>query len=435
MVIWWIWVVLSSVEGPSDYPDIDAAWKEAMTALAQAGLGLPDKPLFLVVGRVETSEQNLVEAAKLDWKVQPTPPGKQAPLHVFADSDSIYVSCAGISALGRLAGILALEELPQSADGDVADAVIDDITKTIIPNKKESELIEELQEGGEVATTLARRRARRSMNKAMGPNFLADSREVERIKGRLKYLCRLISRDRQPYCPINGLLLLLPLGCSDTKAEATQTEQACQLDLGTIRSSFKMDCPVFAMVCDMEVLPGFVEFMRRQDAKKLLGRVGQRFCLASNMTGNQLQDQGREAIRWMCTSYLQQSVYPKFKTESADGADRDTVVAGNTSLFLFLDEMRDRTERLAGILAPFIASEAGNGWMFGGCYMAATGAQGQQGFVHGVVKRLAENQDCVTWTPQAQTDDANAHAQARFGCFLILLAWLGMGWVLWLKFF
>src|SRR5262249_28125117 len=47
---WWIWKLLMEEPEPSSFPDIDAAWEEAMRALAQGGIRLADLPVFLILG-------------------------------------------------------------------------------------------------------------------------------------------------------------------------------------------------------------------------------------------------------------------------------------------------------------------------------------------------------------------------------------------------
>ena len=39
----------------------------------------------------------------------------------------------------------------------------------------------------------------------------------ERYAARLRHLCRLIKRDRLGFCPINGILVLLPVSAADPK--------------------------------------------------------------------------------------------------------------------------------------------------------------------------------------------------------------------------
>src|SRR5262249_8256618 len=62
---WWLWRILGAEEGSSPFPDIDAAWHEALTALAQAGIDPRDAPLFLVLGQPLGSEEKLFAASPL----------------------------------------------------------------------------------------------------------------------------------------------------------------------------------------------------------------------------------------------------------------------------------------------------------------------------------------------------------------------------------
>ena len=76
-IAWWIWKLLAD-EIPSNYPDIDAAWEEAKAALGQAGIDVRSRPLFLVVGRPESGERNLFDAAQFKMEVKPTPSNPRA---------------------------------------------------------------------------------------------------------------------------------------------------------------------------------------------------------------------------------------------------------------------------------------------------------------------------------------------------------------------
>src|SRR6516225_414916 len=47
---WWLWLLVTGTE-ESEFPDIDAAWTEAIRGLYQGGIDPTDVPLFLVLGR------------------------------------------------------------------------------------------------------------------------------------------------------------------------------------------------------------------------------------------------------------------------------------------------------------------------------------------------------------------------------------------------
>src|SRR5262249_52741041 len=85
-------------------------------ALEREGIDVTEVPLFLVLGRPIEGEQGLFQAAQLQLVVNHVPSRTDAPLHVYANRDSVYVSCAGTSLLGRQAAVLA---------GQAASAVAD----------------------------------------------------------------------------------------------------------------------------------------------------------------------------------------------------------------------------------------------------------------------------------------------------------------------
>src|SRR4051812_390828 len=47
---YWLWRLFGEEEAAADFPDVDAAWSEAVRKLDAAGIGLADAPLFLILG-------------------------------------------------------------------------------------------------------------------------------------------------------------------------------------------------------------------------------------------------------------------------------------------------------------------------------------------------------------------------------------------------
>jgi hypothetical protein len=420
-IMWWIWKLLLD-DVPSYHPDIDAAWEDAKAALGKAGIDLRNRPLFLVLGRPEAGERRLLEAAELKLDVNPTPADPRAPLRIFADGASIYVSCVGVSLLGRLAGILALEEMGQgeSIEGDGAPR--DDATKTLVPGRAHREIVQELEDFGTASTTLQRRRLRRAAQLPLGPDFLADPAEVRRRKSRLAHLCHLIVRDREPFCPINAIMLLIPLGGTDTERDAQQTADAVQGDLETIRQVFQLECPLLTVLSDMETLPGFGQFMQGQAPEDQKRRFGQRYPLATNLKPEQTLEQIRESVVFLGNDYVQQSIAKHFQFETADQPGLGPSFETNSALVLLMDEMRMRAGPLARVIEQAVARDK-HLWRYGGCYLAATGERGQQAFVPQLFERLFKDRNCVNWSDQILAEDQKSHAQRRSGYFLIVLFW------------
>src|SRR5207248_2261967 len=80
--------------------------------LHQAGIDISEAPLFLVLGKAQGGEIALFEGTQMTFPVKYAPPRDDAPLHVFASRDAIFVTCAGASLLGKQADILAGESNP-----------------------------------------------------------------------------------------------------------------------------------------------------------------------------------------------------------------------------------------------------------------------------------------------------------------------------------
>lgn len=423
---WWIWKLLMAQPEPSHFPDIDAAWAEAMRALAQAGISLTDKPLYLVLGRPEGAEENLFNAAQLQLVVKQTPPGPGAALHVYADRDAIYLTCPGASLLGKHAANVSLQGIDEQ-QGDTIEGEADSPEdKTIRPTGKEKKVIKQLaQIAGRQMNVIERRAARRDLGMPM-PDLLKNPAEVEMYRARLAHLGRLVVRDRQPFCPINGIMILVPAGATDSEHDAQQTAELCARDLTGLRRVLKLRCPIFVLTCDFEAIPGFANFIQRVSTKERLGRLGQRFPLAPpDLAGEPLQAKMEQSIHHLCNNYLRDWVYRLFRVDGDDAA-----IAANTGLYLLLDEMRGRKKNLSRILTQGIARDIPTPLLYGGCYLAGTGPakDREQAFVAGFLKRLSENQGVVSWTDEAIAEDRRCHRRANLGyTFLagLVLAFLG----------
>ncbi len=134
---YWLLKLLGPEEQVSEFPDIDRAWEEAVASLRDKGIALADAPLFLVLGRPIAGEAPLFDAAQFKFAVVGEPK-RDAPLHVYAHRDGIYVTCTGASLLGELSRIVAGESGDDdgrapapSADG--ADEEDDAQFKTLAP--------------------------------------------------------------------------------------------------------------------------------------------------------------------------------------------------------------------------------------------------------------------------------------------------------------
>src|SRR5262245_14259531 len=259
-VSWWLWKLLLPEEVVSSFPDIDAAWDEAVRLLAQQGLQLTELPLFLVLGRPDGPEEPLFQAAQLGLVVKQAPADERAPVHVYASREAAYVSCAGASLLGRQAANLAGETSPAELTPPPGSGFEEDPeSKTLRPGaapgpvKAIADIVSRIHRESREPTEEEQRQLRLLERKDRPRlSLLKNPAELELYGARLDHLCRLIARDRRPYCPLNGILVLLPYAATDSDDDATQTGDILRRDLETLRRGLRVHCPLFALVCDLE---------------------------------------------------------------------------------------------------------------------------------------------------------------------------------------
>ncbi len=420
---WWLWKLLLPGEDESAFPDIDQAWDRVIEALGKSGIGLGDAPLFLVLGRPARSEEALFQASaiSLDIKGQP---GRDAPIRVYANRDGIYITCAATCLLGRQATLLT-GEAAETPSGHVSasggDPMLESVSLMTLRPGEGSKGIQEIQ----AVLERARRQGR-------GPNDLTQEEkdeiarlekkdkprrtallntdEARTIAARFEHVCRLIVRDRRPYCPVNGILILLPFAGAEGDEEATQTGDAARSDLATARGIFLVHGPSLALVCDLEMARGFGEFVSHFSEKQRQQRLGQRFPHVPDARPEALPQILDDMAGWVCHSVFPNWVYKYFRVEAPQKDDRATAVQKNRRLFQFLEELRSRKTRLSRILTRALLLDASGPLLFGGCYLAATGpdAAREQAFVAGVFARLTKEQGILGWTDEAQSEDEAA---------------------------
>ncbi len=427
IALYWFYLVWFAELDDSVFPDIDEAWQEALSALERANISLTKLPVFLVLGRPEAAEEHLFEASGMKLVLPPTPGNRNAPVHVYADRNAIFVTCRGACVLGKLAETLSMEELPEGASA-IEPGGGEEFDKTMRPGLKEQAVLEMLRApAGHSASPVRRRALRRAfLGKALGSDFLSNASEVATAKARLAHLCRLIVRDRQPHCPANGILLLVPLAGTDTSSEAQFTAQAAQEDLNMVRQEMKLDCPLVSLLVDMETVPGFADFLQRQPAKDLGNRHGNGFPMATRLSREEVVEQIRLSLSWVCTTYVQDSVYRIFQGETPTSTDVNPLFPGNARLVLLLDEMNERAESLSWVVSRAVAPEEDALFRYAGCYLAATGPKGSQAFVAGVIQKLVKEQSSVGWTDAALAEDAQFHTWATY--YFILSVVLALLW-------
>jgi hypothetical protein len=445
---WWVWELLFPKPETGAFPEIDQAWERARATLASAYVSLHSLPLFLILGTPEDEERSLFHGRQLE--VAPPPDAADAPLRIYATRDALFLTCPGASALGcyarSLVGKVTGQRPQEQAAGDD-----DEILQTLSPRSKgrldpqravekmASVLIQAEREGRPL--TKAEKRELRCI-------YRQDNQQRSVVKqpdliddqvARLAYLCRLVVRDRSPYCPVNGILLALPFAGLDSEADASDVGVVVQRDLAAAIAVLRVHCPLYALVCDWETAPGFDDFVKQFSARERLRRIGQRCHLVTEFPPAAREENAEPAPARMarsladqvCDSVVKNWIAMKFQLEDAAG-ELEAVAACNSRLFLFFDELQQRNKRLGNILAGAVVTERDpNRLLFGGCYLAGTGGDPatEQAFVKGVLDRLIESENCVYWTDSAWAEEAGYQRWLAWGwpaLVLVALAALGV---------
>jgi hypothetical protein len=446
---WWLWN-LGADQEESVFPDIDKAWDEAVNALYKGGIDPRDVPLFLVLGRAAGTEDSLFSATRFQFNVMQAPQRPDAPLHVYANRDCLFVTCAGASLLGSHAAILAGEMAPgASGTGGAASGGGEDFdpNKTMVPRGRALDVqavLTRAREQGrdpqhltedenlEIKAILAAAAAEEAKRQGRSRQLLMkNAAEIERLTARLKHLCRLIVKERRPYCPVNGIMVVVPAAATDSDEDASQTGSLCHQDLTAARAVFRVHCPIIALVGDLETVPGFSDFILRFPERERQRRVGQRFPYLPDLEGSTLEGKIEEVGYWICHQLIPSWVYKLFRVERPGTDSLENAVGGNVQLYKFLGQMRERQKRLSRVLARGILTNGNDPVLFGGCYLGGTGRNPrEQAFVEGVFQRLIQDQEFVSWTDEAVAEDLNYHRITRYGylglvVFVVLLAVVG----------
>lgn len=250
----------------------------------------------------------------------------------------------------------------------------------------------------------------------------------------LRFLGEMLAHEREPVCPINGILTLIQFeSIYATPAEIEELQQAISADLATIQYSTQVRCPVTALVVGLEKERGFQELVRRVGKDRAMTqRFGRKFDVRAVPTAEELT-----ALSAHVCGAFEDWVYVLFREDAA------LARPGNLQLYELLSKVRCTWKtRLADILALGFGCEMSDdaqkrSLLFSGCYAASTGeTPDRQAFVKGVVEKLLEEQELVEWTAEAREQQRRYQRASTLGlvaCVGMLIGLASLVLVRWLK--
>ncbi|MBN9520706.1 hypothetical protein J0H58_19675 [bacterium] len=433
-LLYTLWLLASRDEAAAEFPDIEAAWAEATRRLSSAGLGPADSPLYLVLGRPAAGTDALFLAAGVTGVIR-APSGGEPPVRVYAWNEAIYVTCARASAWGMFCQRLTGEDENAWAQGGDPDP---SVRETLGPGQVFDEL--GADQRGEMQALMQAARVRElepheqdrlrelAERAAATPPprkklRLPENAQAEAVR-RLRYLCRLIRRDRRPWCPVNGLVVLVPWAAAETDDTARAGSGVLQRDLNAARTALQLRYPTYAVVCDLETARGFAEFRSGFPADVLRQRIGQRLPLGPDVDAPAVPRVVADAVQWVGSAVLPAWIHRFLQLGPTDPRPTPTGESlHNRNLYLLMRAVYDRAPRLALLLSrglPPVHGPAGDPAaglpLFAGCYLAGTGRTPDgQAFVPGVLQRVSDGQNLVAWAPEALAEDARLNRLTALG--------------------
>lgn len=442
-ILRWIWLQLGPEAEVNEFPDITSAWLDGISRIASKGVKPADLPLYLILGRTKAGDEFLFKAGQVPIEVFGPPVG-DPPVRVWASRQAIYVTATGASALGTYADMLARGpgELTADQSGDAAKKTLglgDD--ESLDATVQEINALRALARTRELtADEKARMRelAVAAQQKPTKTKVQLSADAAKEASDRLRYLCKLIARDRRPYCPLNGIMTLLPWEAIESDEPAKSTALALRTDLMTTRYATRQCAPTIGLVCDLEEARGFEQFRAGFSAENLAARIGQRFPLVPDQPLGEQPALYESGSQWLGERLFPGRVYQALQL---DVGDPRALAARN--LFHLFRSVQERLPRLGRVLRSGLPLPTGGQdgldgpLLFAGCYLAGTGRDGNlQAFVPGVFERLTKNQGIVAWTQTAVTEDAAYRRSATIGYVVVALAAAGLAvaaWLLWKK--
>ncbi|MHB0955502.1 MAG: type VI secretion protein IcmF/TssM N-terminal domain-containing protein [Pirellulaceae bacterium] len=420
----------------SRFPDIDRAWQAGIQELRRKGVDIGNTPLFLVLGADwERVADRLMGASAMEFLVPGVPEGC-TPLRWYAHENGVYLVATDVGCLthiNRLAPEVA--KAPTDPVRDIRGTlerpnVRGTLTFGSPPpdsvNPRESFGVPGRAAAGDFRGTLVPGAhigvvpsAVASASRGAGSAVAVSRRDMQEQSERLQFVCQLLSKARQPFCPVNGTLVLLTWDGIQRHTANKELPDSVRRDLDTIRDTTQVCCSVTVLVAGMEAEPGFAELVRRVGvARAMANRFGRGFDQWSPPTAENL-----DALTSHACGAFEDWVYDLFQQRDALGK------AGNTKLYQLLCRIRSHVHKqlrnvLINGLAPDTGERRGSGrhQLFGGCYFAATGdSVDRRSFVKSVFEKMQQMEDELEWTDEAIRTDRRCAGLAN-----LLLAFNGL---------
>ena len=436
-------VKLFMMREDSEYPEIDAAWAAGMTGLVKGGLDLHSLPVFLITGLTAEQEPFFFSGVRFSADVvAPGPDDKSMPLRFYANRDAIFIVCHGVSAVCRQLGVAPVSHSSSSnASGGHGNAMA-----TLQPgqNAGSGGTIQPVQSAasemtiqpgqnlgaggtlqpGQNAQTLKPGAAAQASSSTASERILPNlsERELYESKRRMQYFCRLISQARMPFCPINGMLQMVPLEWSRRSDEGCFASVA--QDVRVVHEKLQFMLPVVCLFSGLNSLGAIQEFIER--SRQVNARFGPHARAGSRFPMGHAVDP--PAVNWVVENgveWFRRWIYSAFAKGLANPS--------NTKLYRMLCELSAMQPQLRKlIISAFGGTIHGDVIRLSGCYYGGFDSA-SRGFVFAkdIIDKMVNEQDDVAWTYNRVRKDSQLRNWSYVLYLAIAILVLANGWLIW----
>jgi hypothetical protein len=249
-----------------------------------------------------------------------------------------------------------------------------------------------------------------------------DDAELEEARARLSHVCGLLAESREPYCPANAVVAIIPWEATATQATTNRAAVLLDQDLETLGRELRINAPRIAVISDLQTAIGGEQLIRRIPEDQRNRRFGVRFPRLSACDSGRWPEVVEQGVAWLCNDLLPALVYRVLKVGITDGEDR-VAWQSNANVYRFLASVHSRQGRILRLLQRGIMPTMTPTSSFGGIYFAATESDAplRQAFLAGIMPQLLEMQNDVAWSPAALKSERSCRRWTRVGYFALAL--------------
>ena len=423
----------------SEFPDIDAAWAAGLEGLVKGGLDLHSLPVFLITGLTSEQEPFFFSGVRFNADVvAPGPDDKFMPLRIYANRDAIFIVCHGVSAVCRQLGVVPVSTSnPSMSQGNVMATLQPGQNVgsggTLHPVQSAGHEMT-LQPGqnlsaggtlqpGQSAQTL--QPGRSSQSSLASPERILPNlseRELFECKRRLRYLCRLVAKARMPFCPINGMLHMVPLGWSRRSDQGVFT--SVQQDVRVVHEQLQLMLPVVCFFSGLNEMGALQEFLER--SREVNPRFGPYARAGSHFPMGHPADP--PAVKWVVENsveWFRRWIYSAF----AKGLSNPS----NAKLYRMLCELGELQPQLRELISSAFGDTIhGDVIRLSGCYYGGFDSASRRFvFAKDIIDKMINEQDDVAWTHNRMRKDFLLRNWSYILYITIAILVLANGWMIW----